>query len=146
MIKKGYVGLLALLAACSSVTESGAGGVPDVRLGLTGELFVRDAGSGVATVPLVFENRGDETVRVPRCGSVVGVEVLRAQGSSWEQFGSGLCRTNEIMAPHPVAPGATLKGTWQVREAGRYRLRVVAGCDCEIRIGYPAESKPFDVQ
>ncbi len=136
--------LAVVLASCSSITEPS--GAPDLRLGVAGELFVRSPETGAARVPFVLQNRGTATVRVPRCGDDVTVEAIKEEGSAWAQHNSGICRTNLNMAPIAVEPGESVEGTWLVSEPGRFRIRVVAGCDCEIRIGYPAISDAFEVR
>ncbi|MBD0319528.1 MAG: hypothetical protein ICV87_04290 [Gemmatimonadetes bacterium] len=146
MIKKMCVALVVVLAACSSVMSPGTPGTPDLRLQVTGELFVRSSATGAASVPFVVQNHGTATVRVPRCGDAVGLEVLKEEGSAWVQHHAAICQTHQNMFPYAVEPGESLQGTWSVREPGRFRIRVVAGCDCEIRIGYPAESEAFEVR
>jgi hypothetical protein len=139
-----YVALAVVLASCSPVT--GPSGTPDLSLGVSGELFVRSSDTGAARVPFVFHNRGTATVRVPRCGDDVTVEAMKAEGSNWAQYNSGICPANLNMVPVAVKPGESLEGTWTVGQPGRFRIRVVAGCDCEIRIGYPAVSDAFEVR
>lgn len=143
-MKRMCVALAVVLASCSSITEPS--GTPDLRLGVAGELFVRSSETGAARVPFVLHNRGTATVRVPRCGDDVTLEVMKAEGSAWAQYGSGICPANLNMVPIAVEPGESVEGTWMVSEPGRFRLRVVAGCDCEIRIGYPAVSDAFEVR
>ena len=144
MMKRMCVVLAVVLAGCSSITEPS--GTPDLRLGVAGELFVRSSETGAASVPFTLHNRGTAPVRVPRCGNAVGVEVLKEAGSTWAQHHSAICQTHQNMTPFAVGPGESLEGTWTVREPGRFRIRVVAGCDCEIRIGYAAVSEAFEVR
>ena len=148
MIKKMCVGLVAVLAACSSVTGSGSNddNSPDVRLEVSGELFVRGTETGGANVPFLFTNRGTEAVLVPRCGDVLLLQAEKAQGSTWASYSGGFCQTNLAMSPLRVEPGESVQGTFGISDTGRFRLRVVAGCDCSTRVGYPAQTRAFDVR
>ena len=143
-MKRMCVALAVVLASCSSITEPS--GTPDLKLGVAGELFVRSSETGVARVPFVLQNRGTATVRVPRCGDDVSVEAMKEEGSAWAQYGSGICQTDRNMVPIAVEPGGSVEGTWRVSQPGRFRIRVVAGCDCEIKIGYAATSDAFEVR
>lgn len=145
-MKRVRTGLLVLLAGCASATGPDSPADVALSLDLSAETFTRDPRTGSAATPFILENRGGATVLVPRCGDEVSVEVERQQGGRWTQYASGRCLANVVMTPVALPSGASVRGVWRAGEAGRFRLRVVAGCDCNLRIGYAAQSDAFEVR
>lgn len=79
-----------------------------------------------AEVGFTVTNRGDEAVRLSRCGSRITAVVERREGAAWEQVSGGFCIADLSSLPMELAPGAAAAGSVviPVERPGTYRLSV----------------------